>query len=332
MLLLFVVLSTSLALFDAGGIGIFVGVMLLAAMLRFQRIPNIVKVVMGVMSVGIVIGLLLPQTPVSRESRRCKRCAENLARIAAALRAYRAEHGQYPPTCVSDANGKTTHSWRIAILPYLGCKDLYEQYDFNQPWNGPKNGVLAKQRPDVFHCPDDESETETTYLAITGPGTAWNENVAADSAPQFRPQQLVLLIEVVRSRICWMEPRDSTPQNAFGKNGIEFHANLGDSHISGHDPDGPWSPAGHIVCADGSVRLIRDEIWTSMHGGMSTVGDAGQVDWEKLDAPVLNSWKPPHSAWAKSVALPIWSVSVALFLYRAVQSRKKAEEAEEQVS
>ena len=34
------------------------------------------------------------------------------------------------------------HSWRVLILPYFCMGDIYNQYNFNEPWNGPKNRLL----------------------------------------------------------------------------------------------------------------------------------------------------------------------------------------------
>jgi hypothetical protein len=46
------------------------------------------------------------------------------------------------------------------------------------------------------------------------------------------------------------------------------------------------------------------------------------VDWEKLDAPVLNPKGLSRSTVGELVALPIWLLSVGVLLYRAPRSRK----------
>ena len=162
-----------------------------------------------VSTLGILVYLCLPTTASrSFELRRRERCVWNLDELAAALAAYRTEHGRYPPAVVADASGEPMHSWRVLILPYLGRKDLYYEYDFKQPWNGRKNKKLAAQIPDVFRCPNhSQSGAETSYVAVTGPGTAWNENIAADAGAPSRPEQLILLVEVENAGIGWMEPR-----------------------------------------------------------------------------------------------------------------------------
>ena len=51
----------------------------------------------------------------------------------------RAEHGL---PVMRDESGKPMHSWRVLILPFLDAEPLYKQYDFSEPWDGPKNSLL----------------------------------------------------------------------------------------------------------------------------------------------------------------------------------------------
>lgn len=44
-----------------------------------------------------------------------------------------AAHGHFPPPTVLGPDGKTPHSWRVAILPYLDQKALYDEYRFDEP-------------------------------------------------------------------------------------------------------------------------------------------------------------------------------------------------------
>jgi type II secretory pathway pseudopilin PulG len=320
LLLVFVVLASSLGTFgNAGGIFVFLFVLLVAAIIHWWTscLAKLLALLV-IPGIGILIALLLPAVSVPREAARRERCVGNLNQIAAALAAYRTEHGRYPPAFVADASGKPMHSWRVLILPYLDCNDLYGKYDFEQLWNSPKNKMLAQRIPDVFRCPShwkEGTETETSYVAVTGRGTAWNENIVADTGAQSRPEELILLIEVEGSGICWMEPRDSTPEDNVAKNGVVSNTGLGSQHSRSNPPH----PAGHVVCADGSVRFIPDGV---LPAAALTVGAAGQVDWEKLDAPVRNPKRFARTMVETVVASSIWLLSVGLLLYRARRSRK----------
>ena len=65
----------------------------------------------------------------------------------------------------------------MLILPYLGLKEVYDRYDFKEPWDGPHNRAMVSARPEVFACRSDmlspSSPTMTNYVAIVGTTTAW---------------------------------------------------------------------------------------------------------------------------------------------------------------
>ncbi len=110
-----------------------------------------------------------PSTPDDEQY--VKQTRENFEKIAAALRKYRAVHGQLPPPVVS--RGRQTHSWRVAILPFFEGTDgleLYEQYKFDEQWDGPNNKKLLDKMPAVYRSPLDQSGSNTaSYFAVTGP-------------------------------------------------------------------------------------------------------------------------------------------------------------------
>src|SRR5687768_16011634 len=103
------------------------------------------------------------------------------------------------------------HSWRVLILPQFGRKDLYDQYKFYEPWDGPNNRLLGPALKRVYSCPSDNTKqpTETNYVAIVDPGTAW-PGVKAMTYSDFKDGTASVLhvVEVHNSGIHWMEPRD----------------------------------------------------------------------------------------------------------------------------
>lgn len=102
-------------------------------------------------------------------------CRENLKRLGIAFHAYHDRYHSFPPTYILDANGKPMHSWRVLLLPFLGRQDLYDQYHFDEPWDGPRNRRLAARIPDVYHCPGDSSANRehTSYVGVVSRYTAW---------------------------------------------------------------------------------------------------------------------------------------------------------------
>lgn len=85
--------------------------------------------------------------------RRCQ-CANNVKQILIALHNCHDDHGSFPPAYVADESGRPIHSWRVLILPYMDRQDLYDQYDFHEPWNSPGNRELLATTGNPYHCPD----------------------------------------------------------------------------------------------------------------------------------------------------------------------------------
>ncbi len=79
-----------------------------------------------------------------------------------------------PPTSPTQ-NGRPMHSWRVALLPYLERADLYERYNFNEPWDSPGNLQVAEQMPKTYRCPSSPASapgsTVTNYVVIVGDPT-----------------------------------------------------------------------------------------------------------------------------------------------------------------
>lgn len=67
LLLLFIVLWSSLAVFDVMGIGVVADVLLLAATLRFFRRPIVFWIVLVLLVLGIIGGLFFPLRSLPRE-------------------------------------------------------------------------------------------------------------------------------------------------------------------------------------------------------------------------------------------------------------------------
>jgi hypothetical protein len=93
-----------------------------------------------------------------------------LETIGKALHAYLDQYGRYPPAFVSGPDGKPWHSWRVLLLPYLNEAALYEQYKFNEPWDGPHNRQLLEKMPEVYRDPiyGARADFYAHYAAATG--------------------------------------------------------------------------------------------------------------------------------------------------------------------
>jgi hypothetical protein len=152
-----------------------------------------------------------PATPTS---------ASHLRALIHAIESHRENKGAYPHA-ITEASAGIPVSWRVLMLPRLDSNDLFEQYKFDEPWNGPHNRELVRYMREVFARPAEptdqlENTFVTHYFAIVGPATVWPDSKAKKvrDIPDGR-EQTILLIEDVNRDIQWSEPRDLSQSEAI---------------------------------------------------------------------------------------------------------------------
>ncbi len=108
---------------------------------------------------------------------------ERLRKLGRALQAFYRDNGRYPAESASpliyqaakkmieDTEAEVDpalppFSWRVALLPYLDHSELYEAFDFTEPWNSDANKTAAAKMPDVF---DWRAATTGTLPLVTNP-------------------------------------------------------------------------------------------------------------------------------------------------------------------
>jgi hypothetical protein len=185
-------------------------------------------------------------------------CHMNLKQIALALHNYHDTYGSFPPAYIADTSGRPMHSWRVLLLPFLEQQALYDQYRFDEPWDGPNNRQLAAYMPRVFCCPSDPGANPdlplTSYLAVVGPETAWPD----EKACEFRDikdgtSNTLLVVESHGSGIHWMEPRDLHT----GQMAREINPSHGQGICSCH---GAKRDLAQVALADGSVHVLFNDL------------------------------------------------------------------------
>jgi hypothetical protein len=238
------------------------------------------------LSVLAALAMLLPMIGAPREAARCSQCRMNLRRIGLAMNDYQQKYGCFPPAFVPDENGKPKHSWRVLILPFLGEDDLYKQYRFDEPWNGPHNKGLATQMPVVYSCPTWAHDrvlrvdsSLTSYAMIVGPHaisdgpTARRECDVKDGL-----ENTIIVAECVGARINWLEPRDLD----VGK--MTFRIASPDDPQKGYLVDISTSHRGrnqhepavaNVLLCDGSVLSLPKDIQPKLVQAMTTI-DCGE--------------------------------------------------------
>jgi hypothetical protein len=185
------------------------------------------------------------------------RCMSNLERIAAALNAYAADYGSYPPPQTVNAAGAPLQSWRVLILPYLGYTSLYDSIDRELPWSHETNMLVTRAVPSEFRSPVGlrMSGYESHYALITGPGTLFPPNgPLGPNDVSDDPSQTLLVVEFVPPSLTtlshWTEPVDLTLAQMRPSIGTVPGTEIGGNHEGGAT----------AVTVDGRGRFLRESL------------------------------------------------------------------------
>jgi hypothetical protein len=175
--------------------------------------------------------------------------ADNLQRIGWAMYPFAKAHGHLPPRAIFK-DGKPVLSWRVALLPYVEQKPLYDQFRCDEPWDSDHNRALIEKIPPAYVNPQlDASLSEaglTNYLVPAGRGTLFDgERGARITDIKDGLSYTLLLVEANADRaVIWTKPDDLEIDPAHPLRGLgQFH--------SGYF---------RVLCADGCLHAIQNTI------------------------------------------------------------------------
>ena len=247
-----------------------------------------VELIVTILIIAVLIAVLLPPEQSVRHASRRSQCKNNLKQIGLALVSYHDIYKCFPPAFVSDADGRPAHSWRVLLLPFLEEKMLYDQYRFDESWDGPSNAKLVDRIPPVYRCPTfvmhigplekkaPHVRFLTSYVAITGVGTGFHGsrstclNDYTDST-----SQTVHIAEVRQHAVNWMRPDDISVNEFLDEvehANFETHAN----HQNGMN----------CLFADGYVQFVVHNSKKSVLRALCTIAGGEKFDniWTALES------------------------------------------------
>lgn len=104
------------------------------------------------------------------------RSVNNMKQIGLAMHNFHSANDVLPPAILRSPDGKPMASWRVLILPYLGEAALYNQYDFNEPWDSEKNRKLLDKMPAIYRDPvyGNDKDHFTNYAVLVGENTLFS--------------------------------------------------------------------------------------------------------------------------------------------------------------
>ena len=218
--------------------------------------------VTSVMIVPIMIALLLPAVQAAREAAYRQVSINNLHQMSHALQNHLDAKGTFP---AAGGGPGSQLSWRVQILPFIEEGTLYSQFHLDEPWDSEHNRALLDKMPEVFKSPGrDLPAGKTSYLAVTGPGTAFGDGTTGAGMRDFRDglSNTAMIIEADADQaVDWTKPDDwqfnpSDPERGLGKlrrNG--FLAAFGDSHIEFVNQQTDPEVVKAIMTRDGGERV-----------------------------------------------------------------------------
>ncbi len=171
--------------------------------------------------------------------------ANNLKQIALAMLNYHDVHGHYPPAVLYGPDGKTPHSWRVALLPFLEAEELSKQYRFHEPWDSPNNLSLLEKMPRWYRSPKDvHGSTNASIFVLSGPGTVFDDKEGTAIREVVDGTHFTLLAVECKRDVPWTKPEDIP-----------------------YDPDEPLPKLGgyyeggfNAASCDGSCRFISGNV------------------------------------------------------------------------
>jgi hypothetical protein len=182
----------------------------------------------------------------------------NLQRIGRAMHNYYSATGALPPAYKADRSGKPSLSWRVLLLPYLGCDDLYHQFHLDEPWDSEHNMPLVTKMPGIYRSAESTVgvQGKTGYLTVRGEKTVF---------PGGRCMRMANVTDGTANTIMAVEAPDQTAVVWTKPDDFQCDESNPISALVGAKADGF-----HAVFVDGRVRRISSSVDPKVLRGLFT--------------------------------------------------------------
>lgn len=147
----------------------------------------------------------------------------------------------------------------VLILPFMdsqNAQSIYDAYHFDEPWDGPRNKLLAEPYKDNYRTPitffkcwtnKKGHAGATNYMVVTGPGTAFPGDRTVQLSDLGELSKFPLVVEVTNSDVHWSAPVDLPIDQMSFQINDPHELCLGSRHLGNQL---------HIAFADGAIHAI----------------------------------------------------------------------------
>lgn len=218
----------------------------------------------------------------SREIALRSQSKNNLRTLALAMHNYAGAHNAFPAGTHpnADLEPEKRLSWIADVLPYLDQSRVFQSIDFTKSWNDPVHERLTQLNLPLLHTPAMVDGTVvpggiTQYVGIGGVGAdAPMLPVTDRRAGAFGYNRVTTIADIkdgTSSTILVTEAnKDFGPWIAGGRSTIRSLTTK--PYINGPDGiGGPFKGIVHAAIADGSVRVISENIDPAILEALSTI-------------------------------------------------------------
>jgi uncharacterized protein (TIGR03067 family) len=194
--------------------------------------------------------------------------SNNLKQLALALHNWHDVYKRLPGPAITDKADKPLLSWRVALLPYIEQKNLYDQFKLDEPWDSAHNIKLLEKMPQIYAPVRGKTKEphSTYYQVFVGPGTAFEpgQKLTLRTIPDGT-SNTIFAVEAGEA-VPWTKPAD-----------IPFDPKKALPKLGGLFPDGF-----HIVLLDGYTRWVGRNFDERILRLAITRNDGQKIDLDKL--------------------------------------------------
>jgi len=115
------------------------------------------------------------------------------------------------PDDIRDDHGKPLLSWRVRLLPFIECDNLYKQFRLNEPWDSPHNRELIPEIPPTYlhaYYYEPPKSGRTHIIAPRGPSTFFGSGKPRRAQDIQNPLAIMLMEADPEHAPIWTKPED----------------------------------------------------------------------------------------------------------------------------